>query len=81
MPCPACRGPEGLVRVRTRGVVLGERHYRCQDCRAVWCCPEFPPGAPLVRLGAVIETHAEPVVVALPAAPVRRLVGWDRGAG
>jgi hypothetical protein len=66
--------------VRSRRVLADERVYKCADCGAAWRCPEFPPDAPLVRLGAVIETHAEPVVVALPAAPVRRLVGWDRGA-
>jgi hypothetical protein len=45
----------------------------------LWRCPDDAPDA-LSRLGSVIETHGELVVPALPEAPVRRLVGWDRGA-
>jgi hypothetical protein len=79
MPCPSCSGARGLVRVRSRRVLADERHYRCQDCGALWCCPDFPPDAPLRRLGAVLDTPGELVVPALPEKPVGRLVGFERG--
>jgi hypothetical protein len=79
MPCPACPGRQGLTRVRSRRVLSGERHYRCQDCGSLWRCPETPADAPLVRLGSVLETHGELVVPRLPEKPVGRLVGFERG--
>lgn len=58
MPSPCCpNGARGLKRVRSKAVLPGERHYRCQDCGALWRCPETAPDRMTPAKGT-IETTA-----------------------
>lgn len=78
MPAPCCpNGVIGLKRVRSKAVLLGERHYRCGDCSTLWRCSETALDKMVPAL-PTLETSGETVTRALPP-PVRRLVGADRG--
>jgi hypothetical protein len=72
IPCPACglrdeRGVlrTGLVRVRSKGALAGERLYRCRDCDVIWRCNESA-SSDMVRARGTIESTGEAVRPELP---------------